>query len=230
MILQIETATSACSVALSHNSELLACREVDQRNVHAEKITLFIDEVLAIAEIGYNDLDAIAVSCGPGSYTGLRIGISTAKGLCFALNKPLIAVGTLEAMAQGMKGKEDLAANALLCPMIDARRMEVFTAVFDRSGNKLRPVSADIIDADSFSDLLLDRQIIFFGDGAAKCRSMLGHNSNALFIDDFVNSARYLTRIATEKFLSNDLADVAYFEPFYLKDFIAGKQPGKAYS
>ncbi|HVV53796.1 MAG TPA: tRNA (adenosine(37)-N6)-threonylcarbamoyltransferase complex dimerization subunit type 1 TsaB [Mucilaginibacter sp.] len=230
MILQIETATSACSIALSHNGELLVCREVDQRNVHAEKITLFIDEVMAIAGIGYNDLDAVAVSCGPGSYTGLRIGVSTAKGLCFALNKPLIAVETLEAMAQGMREKEDLAANALLCPMIDARRMEVFTAVFDASGNKIRPVSADIIDAESLSDLLRDRQMIFFGDGAAKCRSVLGHNSHAVFVDDFVNSARYLTKIATEKFLSNDFADVAYFEPFYLKDFIAGKKPGKAYS
>jgi tRNA threonylcarbamoyladenosine biosynthesis protein TsaB len=224
MILQIETATTVCSVALAQDSEVLACREIEQRNIHAEKITVFIEEVLHMAGKGYNDLDAIAVSCGPGSYTGLRIGVSAAKGLGFALDKPLIAVETLEAMARGILNERDFDADTLLCPMIDARRMEVFTAVFDSKGNRVRPTSAEIIDENSFSDLLQDHQVVFFGDGAGKCREALGTHQNARVVDNFVNSARYLTAIAAEKFKAKDFVDTAYFEPYYLKDFIAGKK------
>lgn len=223
MILQIETATTSCSVALTHNGQTLAVKELNQRNVHAEVITLFIEEVMKAAGKQYADLEAVAVSCGPGSYTGLRIGVSTAKGLCYALDKPLIAIETLKAMADGMQQqlKEDLQQGALLCPMIDARRMEVFTAVFDADGNKVMPTAALIIDQDSFAELLAGHQIIFFGDGAEKCRATLTH-PNARFIDGFANSAAHLTAAAEAKLAAKQFEDVAYFEPYYLKDFIAG--------
>lgn len=226
MILQIETATTVCSVALAQDGNTLAYKEVEQRNIHAEALTVFIDELLNTTGKGYANLDAIAVSSGPGSYTGLRIGVSTAKGLCFALDKPLIAVETLKAMADGIisSNEFDISDSTLLCPMIDARRMEVFTAIFDHKGNKVKPTSAEIIDQHSFSDLLQSHEIIFFGDGAAKCREVLGNNPNARIIDNFVNSARFLTKQAVEKYQATDFEDVAYFEPYYLKDFIAGKK------
>ena len=223
LILQIETATTVCSVALSENGKLLAYKEVQQRNVHAEVITLFIDEVLNTADRQYHQLDAIAVSCGPGSYTGLRIGISVTKGLCYSLDIPFIAVETLEAMADGIIAENNYTGEVLLCPMIDARRMEVFTAVFGAGGNRIAPTSAEIIDENSFSGLLKTNQMIFFGDGAAKCGMILGRYANAQIIASFQNSARYLTKKAFEKFLTKDFEDTAYFEPYYLKDFIAGK-------
>ncbi|MGN6640972.1 MAG: tRNA (adenosine(37)-N6)-threonylcarbamoyltransferase complex dimerization subunit type 1 TsaB [Mucilaginibacter sp.] len=226
MILQIETATTVCSVALAQDGNTLAYKEVEQRNIHAEALTVFIDELLNIAGKSYPNLDAIAVSSGPGSYTGLRIGVSTAKGLCFALDKPLIAVETLKAMADGLISSNsfDISDKTLLCPMIDARRMEVFTAIFDSKGNKIRPTLAEIIDQNSFADLLQNHEILFFGDGAAKCREVLGNNPNARIIDNFVNSARFLAKRAEEKYQAADFEDVAYFEPYYLKDFIAGKK------
>jgi len=223
LILQIETATTVCSVALSENGNTLAYKEIQQRNVHAEVITLFIGEVLKMANKQYSELSAVAVSCGPGSYTGLRIGISVTKGICYSLDIPFIAIETLEAMTDGMQS-EIATNNMLFCPMIDARRMEVFTAVFDADGNKMKPTSAEIIDQDSFSDLLKTNKIIFFGDGAAKCSEVLGTNPNAKVIPDFQNSALHLTKKATEKFHAKDFEDIAYFEPYYLKDFIAGKK------
>jgi tRNA threonylcarbamoyladenosine biosynthesis protein TsaB len=222
-ILQIETATTVCSVALAKDGQLLAFKQLDERNIHAEVITLFIDELINNAAIKYSDLDAIAVSCGPGSYTGLRIGVSTAKGLCFALDKPLIAVETLEAMAYGVIALDQY-QDILLCPMIDARRMEVYTTLFDTQGNKIEPTTAKIIDENSFNEQLQITKILFFGDGAEKCRAILGDKVNALFMPDFVNSATQLTRRAFEKFNSHSFEDVAYFEPYYLKDFIAGKK------
>ncbi|MGN6178806.1 MAG: tRNA (adenosine(37)-N6)-threonylcarbamoyltransferase complex dimerization subunit type 1 TsaB [Mucilaginibacter sp.] len=224
-ILQIETATTVCSVALSKNGKTLAVKEINERNIHAEVITVFIDELLKETGVSYSEVDAIAVSSGPGSYTGLRIGVSTAKGLCFALDKPLIAVETLEAMADGLINGMQLAdKDILLCPMIDARRMEVYTAIFNANGKRIRPTTAEIIDANSFGDLLSDHTIIFFGDGAPKCQAVLGDNTNAQFVADFRNSAAYLSQKAYAKLLANNLEDVAYFEPFYLKDFIAGKK------
>jgi tRNA threonylcarbamoyladenosine biosynthesis protein TsaB len=225
MILQIETATTSCSVALAKDGAVLAFKQVDERNIHAEVITLFIDELIASQGISYANLDAIAVSCGPGSYTGLRIGISTAKGLCFALDKPLIAIETLEAMASGVINHADYAVDKgmLLCPMIDARRMEVFTAIFTGEEKKIRPVSAEIINEDSFADLLKTNKILFFGDGAEKCKVFLGDNPNAEFLAGFTNSAVYLTQKANEKFRNREFENVGYFEPYYLKDFIAGK-------
>jgi tRNA threonylcarbamoyladenosine biosynthesis protein TsaB len=223
MILQIETATTSCSVALANNGEVLAFKEINARNIHAEVITVYIDELMAQTNSTYADVDAIAVSCGPGSYTGLRIGVSTAKGLCFALDKPLIAVPTLAAMANGVAINNNV-DNLLLCPMIDARRMEVYTAIFNAAGEVIRPTAAEIIDAESFNHILSENKVLFFGDGADKCRQALGHNLNAEFLSDFENSATHLTQIAADKFARADFEDVAYFEPYYLKDFIAGKK------
>ncbi|MDP9077498.1 MAG: tRNA (adenosine(37)-N6)-threonylcarbamoyltransferase complex dimerization subunit type 1 TsaB [Bacteroidota bacterium] len=226
MILQIETATTSCSVALAKDGNVLAFKEVNGRNLHAEVITRFIEAILAEVGASYNDLDAIAVSCGPGSYTGLRIGISTAKGLCFALDKPLIAIETLAAMADGVIGMEEYATteSLLLCPMIDARRMEVYTAIFDKKGDVIKSTAAEIIDETSFADILKTNKILFFGDGAEKCFNVLKQNPNALYLPEFVNSAKDLTKKAAEKFADKDFEDVAYFEPYYLKDFIAGKK------
>jgi tRNA threonylcarbamoyladenosine biosynthesis protein TsaB len=219
-ILQIETATTVCAVALARDGEVIAFKQLDERNIHAEIITLFIDELINTAGLKYSDIDAVAVSSGPGSYTGLRIGVSTAKGLCFALDKPLIAVETLAAMAQGIINEADVDANTLLCPMIDARRMEVYTALFDVNGGIIKPTSAEIIDEHSFNEQLPNNRILFFGDGAEKCREVLSTNLNAQFITNFANSATYLTKTAAQKFIAADFEDVAYFEPYYLKDFL----------
>ena len=226
LILQIETATTTCSVALAGNGEVLAFKEVNERNIHAEVITLFIEEVVLSAGIKYDQIDAIAVSSGPGSYTGLRIGVSTAKGLCFALDKPLIAIETLEGMAHGVMnaGQYKSDPDMLLCPMIDARRMEVFTSVFKNKGLKIKPVSAEIITGDSFAGLLKQHQILFFGDGAEKCMPILSASTNAIFLPGFTNSAVHFTQKALEKFNSGESENVAYFEPYYLKDFIAGRK------
>ncbi|WP_419698886.1 tRNA (adenosine(37)-N6)-threonylcarbamoyltransferase complex dimerization subunit type 1 TsaB [Mucilaginibacter sp. NFX135] len=226
VILQIETANTSCSVALAIDGKVVAFKQINERNIHAEVITLFIDELVATANLTYTDLDAIAVSSGPGSYTGLRIGVSTAKGLCFALDKPLIAIETLEAMAYGVIYGNDFTIDpdTLLCPMIDARRMEVYCSLFNVHGQKIRPTSADIIDEHSFTEELNQNKILFFGDGADKCEATLGANPNAQFLPGFVNSATFLTQKAVEKFDKKEFEDVAYFEPYYLKDFIAGKK------
>lgn len=226
LILQIETATTACSVALVQHGNVLAVKELNERNVHAEVITVFIEEIFTNANKTYQDLDAVAVSSGPGSYTGLRIGVSTAKGLCFGLDKPLVAIETLQAMADGMAAQitdEDL----LLCPMIDARRMEVYTALFDSKGNRIKPTSAEIIDENSFAEILKEHKVLFYGDGAAKCEAVLSQYPNASFNTTFVNSAVNLTNRAIERFNQQQFEDVAYYEPYYLKDFIAGKKSDK---
>ena len=221
LILQIETATTMCSVALSAGGELLALKELNERNVHAKEITLFIDEVMARAGFAYNALDAIAVSKGPGSYTGLRIGVSTAKGLCFALDIPLIAVNTLEAMAFGfMSHHPEMNGNALLCPMIDARRMEVYTAMFDTQLNMMEPASAKVLDAQTFDQYFTKHEMVFFGDGADKTQSLYLAYSNYRFVE-FESSAAHLSGLALHKLKNKEFEDVAYFEPYYLKDFIA---------
>ncbi len=225
LLLQIETATTLCSVALTHNGELLSVKELNERNRHAEVITLFIEEVIQSAGKSWTEIDAIAVSSGPGSYTGLRIGVSTAKGLCYATDKPLIAVETLQAMASGYSSEfsNDLQGEGiLLCPMIDARRMEVYTALYTPQGECIQPTSAQIITSESFAEKFQDYQIVFFGDGAAKCREVLAHQTNAVFNIKFANSARHLTQLALAKFRQKQFENVAYFEPFYLKDFIVG--------
>lgn len=225
LILQIETSTTSCSVALAQNAKVLSHKSINQRNIHAEVITVFIDEIFAEKNLRFNELDAVAVSCGPGSYTGLRIGVSTAKGLCFSLDKPLIAVETLLSMASGFLSRfpNQTKEKFLLCPMIDARRMEVFTALFDQDLNRIQETSAAIITEESFGENLNQHKIIFFGDGAAKCKAVLGNHANAVFIDTFLNEATDMTLLAEAKFSQKQFEDVAYFEPFYLKDFIGSK-------
>ncbi|MGM9479258.1 tRNA (adenosine(37)-N6)-threonylcarbamoyltransferase complex dimerization subunit type 1 TsaB [Pedobacter sp. GSP4] len=217
-ILQIETATAVCSVALSVDGKTVSLKEESGQNLHASNLTLFIEDVIKSAGLSYSDLDAIAVSKGPGSYTGLRIGVSTAKGLCYALDKPLIAIETLKMMAAGFL-TENPDYSALVCPMIDARRMEVYTSVFDTALTVLAPTTAKIIDETSFADLLSQQNITFLGDGAAKCAEVLAHQ-HAIFNAANFNSAGYMSQLANKAFYESDFEDVAYFEPFYLKDFV----------
>ena len=220
LILLIETATKSCSVSLSSENKIIACKEeVNKQYSHAEKLTVFITELFKTQDFSIKDLDAIAVSKGPGSYTGLRIGISTAKGLCYALDIPLISVSTLKAMAFGMAQKEK---SDLYCPMIDARRMEVYNAFYNSTNKEIRGIQADIIEACSYQKEL-DKKVLFFGDGAEKCKQMIQH-PNARFIDGIFPSSKDMLEIANEKFAEKDFEDVAYFEPFYLKDFVAGKK------
>ena len=226
MILCLETATPSCSVALVHNGEVLACEEDPKGQNHSEKITLFIDSVMKKAGISYNQLDAVAVSMGPGSYTGLRIGVSTAKGICYAVSKPLIAMETLEAMAYGGKvvisSERSERRNLLLIPAIDARRMEVYAAIFDENVNKIKDTEAVIIDENSFADLKKDHHLYLFGDGADKCAEIFANDDKITVIKDFYCSAKYMNTIAQQKFNNSEFVDVAYFEPFYLKDFVPG--------
>ncbi len=222
-ILHIETATQICSVALSENETIIASKSSDEKNAHSRVLTVFIDELLQSNGLLPQNLDAIAVSMGPGSYTGLRIGVSTAKGLCYSLSKPFISVSTLQAMAWGMAAKAGKQyADTLFCPMIDARRMEVYAAIFDGSKEQVREILAEVLDENSFAGQLKTHQILFAGDGAEKCKQLLSSKPNVRFLDGFVPSARFLAAIATEKFNEGNFEDVAYFEPFYLKDFIAG--------
>ena len=217
-ILQIETATQTCSVALAVDGKTIAVKEETAKNIHAGSLTLFIVDVMEQAGLRYQDLDAIAVSRGPGSYTGLRIGISTVKGLCFALDKPLIAIDTLKMMANGFL-LENPGYRGLICPMIDARRMEVFTALYNEKLEAVGPVTAKIIDADSYTAELTTHQITFIGDGASKCSEVLAY-PNAVFSEGLYNSAAHLTQLALTAYQQEEFEDVAYFEPYYLKDFV----------
>lgn len=222
-ILQIETATQMCSVALSVDGKTTYLKELAAQNIHASHLTLFIQEIMAEAGLSYQELDAIAVSKGPGSYTGLRIGVSTAKGLCFALDKPLIAIGTPEMMANGFIAQHP-AYQGLICPMIDARRMEVFTALYRNDLELVLPVEAKIIDENSYQ-LQLQDEITFIGDGAMKCAAVLAHE-NARFRSENYNTASGMSSLAYLAFQAQRFEDLAYFEPFYLKDFMI-TQPKK---
>ena len=221
LILLLETATSSCSVALSENGKIIAVREANERNIHASHITLFIEELMINTGKKYSDLTAVAVSKGPGSYTGLRIGVSTAKGLCYALDIPLLGIDTLEAMASGLLSKMEIQQSDLLIPMIDARRMEVYTGIFQKDLKVIEPVNAKIVDASSF-DQFSDRNLILFGDGAGKFMELFSCQNNIRFID-FTNSAEDLNFLAFRKFNDNETENTAYFEPFYLKDFLVTK-------
>ncbi len=203
----------------------MALREShDQSYSHSEKLVVYIDETIKSAGIKSSDLHAVCVSKGPGSYTGLRIGVSAAKGLCYGLGIPLLSAGSLESMSAWSKlnFKAELADVSFLCPMIDARRMEVYTQLFDASLNQMKPVSAEIIDDQSFASELEKGKVAFFGDGAAKCQEIIQH-TNAVFLDNFKTSACGMIALAEAKFASKQFEDVAYFEPYYLKDFVAGK-------
>ncbi len=211
-----------CSVALSANGELVALKERNEPNIHAREITLFINSVMRDAGIQFNELCAVAVSKGPGSYTGLRIGVSAAKGICFALDLPLIAVDTLEAMAGGfLANHPQTEIYTLLCPMIDARRMEVYCALFNNRLSVIEPVEAKILDQSSYAKILDKTPVIFFGDGARKTQQLFADRPNYRFVE-FENSAAHLSRFAFKKWEKNHFENMAYFEPFYLKEFIAG--------
>ena len=223
LILCLETSTKVCSVSLGLNGKIIAIKEsLDDKHSHAENLTLYIEDVLKQKNILLQDVDAIAVSKGPGSFTGLRIGVSTAKGLCYTLNKPLIAINTLEAMAAGCihhYSSSNIHYPSLFCAMIDARRLEVYCAIYNEHLKEIKKTTAEIINKNSFSDLLFENKIVFFGDGATKCKSILS-NPNAIFIDDMNPSAKFMLPIAEKYFSEKKFEDVAYFEPFYLKDFM----------
>jgi tRNA threonylcarbamoyladenosine biosynthesis protein TsaB len=225
LILNIETATEVCSVALSNGNTIIDYRENLEGRSHASLLTVFIDEILKANRIKIGHLSAVAISMGPGSYTGLRIGVSAAKGLCYGNNIPLVAVSTLQIMVNhliGLKERPDinLPENALLCPMIDARRLEVYTALYDTKGLFISGIDAKIIDQSSFIPELDKSEVIFFGNGAAKCRDMITH-PNAKFVDGIYPSARFMSPLSMQAVLTRKFEDIAYFEPFYLKDFVA---------
>lgn len=219
-ILYIETATSVCSVAVSQNGKIIFQREETTGPSHAQVLGAFVKD--AVDELQKLNLkpDAVAVSCGPGSYTGLRIGVSEAKGLCYGWSVPLIAIETLTIMAAGVRRKGLISEDTLLCPMIDARRMEVYDAIFDSSLAKVKDVSADIIDESSFAEYLSTNKIAFFGDGSDKCKSAITH-PNAIFLNNIYPHAEDMIELAEGAFNKKEFVDVAYFEPFYLKEFVA---------
>lgn len=222
-IVHIETATNVCSVALSQDGQVLMSKENFEGPNHNIVLAPYVDEAVSFADSHAIPLDAVAVSCGPGSYTGLRIGVSTAKGLCYGRDLKLLSVSTLELMCVPLLlHREDIPENAVLCPMLDARRMEVYSAIYDRALKTLKPVSADVITEDSYSEFLAKGPVVFFGNGAAKCKDTLTH-PNARFIDNIHPLAKYMMPLAERSIAQDKYEDVAYFEPFYLKEFVATK-------
>lgn len=226
LLLNIETSTAICSVALGKDGKLLALKENKEGMKHASHLTVFIENILKENNLSTADLDGVAISMGPGSYTGLRIGVSTAKGICYGAGIPLIAVSTLQSMTKALQNNSDLSSvvknqeKALFCPMIDARRMEVYTAFYNANTELVKDISADIIDENSFANELSEQEIVFFGDGSGKCKDVIT-NENGIFLDDVNATAVGMIELAENKFNKNELEDVAYFEPFYLKDFVA---------
>jgi tRNA threonylcarbamoyladenosine biosynthesis protein TsaB len=217
MILNIETATKNCSVALAKEGKIVACKEIAEQNFsHAEKLHVFIEELLTENQLQFSDLSAIAVSQGPGSYTGLRIGVSSAKGFCYALNIPMIAIDTLQLIAKQIQIEE-----GIIIPMIDARRMEVFTAFYDKNYQQIRNTQAEIIDETSYQEI--SEIIHLVGDGTEKFKNTLTDNKFIFHSDVVFPSAKQMTQLSFDKFLKNDFVDVAYFEPYYLKDFVLTK-------
>ena len=225
-ILHIESATNICSVAVSQDQEILILKESNEPNSHSSLLTVFIAEALQELQLRVKDLDAISVSIGPGSYTGLRIGVSTAKGLAFGAGIPIIPIDTLKILANrvqheilpGLSEKET--HSLFLRPMLDARRMEVYTAKYNSDLIEMDKVRAEVITVESFKAELDKHKILFFGNGASKCEEIITH-PNAIFIKDIESSSKFMTALALEKFRKKEFADTAYFEPFYLKDFIA---------
>ena len=215
IILNIETATKNCSVSIAKNVKILAIKELNNGNYsHAEVLHPFIVDVLDAARITPQEIEAVAVSKGPGSYTGLRIGVSAAKGLCFAFHKPLISIDTLKSLASSIT-----IDTGVIVPMLDARRMEVYAAVYNKNYQQIREVKAEIIDEHSFRQELSAGKVYFLGDGAHKCKEIL-HHKNAIFLEDKFPSSKEMAYLSFDKYKKNDLEDVAYFEPFYLKDFV----------
>ena len=222
-ILHIETSTSTCSVAVSEDGQNVFKKEDLNGPSHAVSLGVFVDEALSFADSHAMPLDAVAVSCGPGSYTGLRIGVSMAKGVCYGRNLPLIGLETLKVQCVPvLLYHDELPDDALLCPMIDARRMEVYAAIYDRSLKTVREVGADIVTSDTYREYLDRRPVYFFGNGAAKCMQEINH-PNARFIPDVKPLAKWMSPIAEKRMAEGRFEDVAYFVPFYLKDFVAKK-------
>jgi tRNA threonylcarbamoyladenosine biosynthesis protein TsaB len=225
LILNIETSTEVCSVALAQDGLLISHRENLSGQNHAKLLSLYIKELLDESNVSADQLNAVAVSGGPGSYRGLRIGVSVAKGICYASYLPLIAITSLEAMAhfviQNLENIHSVEKeNLLFCPMIDARRMEVYTSFYDKSGVQIRGIQADIIDHQSYLSFLESNSVLFFGNGADKCRKTIAH-PNAIFINDVVTSSTHMIPLSERSFKSQNFVNVAYYEPFYLKDFVA---------
>tara|TARA_B100000214_G_scaffold56448_1_gene36229 strand:+ start:12608 stop:13285 length:678 start_codon:yes stop_codon:yes gene_type:complete len=218
LLLALETATRNCSVALFENENQIQLKEyVSDKYSHSEQLILFIEQVLKDANILLDNLDVIALGKGPGSYTGLRIGTSTAKGLCYSLGIPLISISTLKSMAFSITKEKNY---KFYCPMIDARRMEVFAAIYNNNNQMVRDIKAEVVDKYTYSDFLQEK-ILFFGDGASKCQLTI-NNDNAFFLDNIFPSAKDIGKLAYKKFINKDFEDIAYYEPYYLKDFIAG--------
>lgn len=221
--LAIETATKVCSAAVFEDTTLIALKEEHGDYSHAENLAVFVDELLQESSLKTHQLSAVFVSKGPGSYTGLRIGVSFAKGLCYALKIPLISVETLRAMAWGFKNKNNLEQRKyLICPMVDARRMEVYTALYGHDLLEVKPITADVIDKNSYQEFLEQQEVYFIGDGADKCRDVIQHK-NGNFSLKGLPSAAFLGQLGYEKYANGLIEDVAYFEPFYLKEFVALK-------
>ncbi len=225
LILNIETATGVCSVAVALNGEVIASRHDNSGQSHAKLLTTFIEECIHDAGSTLKNLDAIAVSKGPGSFTGLRIGVASAKGLCYALDKPLISVNTLQSMASHFLATSKIDESLWLCPMIDARRMEVYTAFFNSSGEFEIPTTAEIIEEGTFGTILKNHSVNFFGDGTEKVRHLFENEPNAIFHPDFFPSASGMVPFSEKSYNMNEFEVTAYFEPFYLKDFFSPGQP-----
>jgi len=219
-ILHIETSTNVCSVAVSQFGECVFSKEDHSGPNHAVQLGVFVDEALSFLEGHALPLDAVAVSCGPGSYTGLRIGVSMAKGICYGRKIPLISVETLRLLAVPVLLEKELEDDALLCPMIDARRMEVYACIFDRALKEVRATQADVVDENTYREWLDSRPVYFFGNGASKCIGKINH-PNAHIIRDTEPLAKYMFPLAEKKMAEGRFEDVAYFVPFYLKDFVA---------
>ncbi len=224
-ILSIETSTDVCSVAMSENGQCIFKEEDHSGPNHAVSLGVFVDEALSFTDNHAIPLGAVAVSQGPGSYTGLRIGVSMAKGICYGRDVPLLAVPTLEVMAVPVLLNHEIEKDALLCPMIDARRMEVYSAIYDRALKPLRETRADVVDGDTYREFLDNHPVYFFGNGAAKCMETINH-PNAHLIEGIEPLAKYMFPLAERKWVQKEYEDVAYFVPFYLKDFVA-KMPKK---
>lgn len=222
-ILHVETSTKVCSVAVTEDGAVLFEKTDLNGPSHAVQLGVFVDEALSYIDNHGIPFDAVAVSCGPGSYTGLRIGVSMAKGICYGRELKLIAIPTLEVLCVPvLLYHEELPEDALLCPMIDARRMEVYAAIYDRALRTVRPIGADIVDENSYLEYLEQHPVYFFGDGASKCREKITH-PNAHFLSDIVPLAKYMGPLAEKAMANGRYEDVAYFEPFYLKEFVASK-------
>ena len=224
-ILSIETSTDVCSVAMSEYGQCIFKQEDHGGPNHAVSLGVYVDEALSFTDNHAIPLGAVAVSCGPGSYTGLRIGVSMAKGVCYGRNVPLLAVPTLEVMCVPVLLNHEIEEDALLCPMIDARRMEVYSAIYNRALKEQRETRADVVDADTYREFLDRRPVYFFGNGAAKCMETINH-PNARLIEGIEPLAKYMFPLAERKWVQEEYEDLAYYVPFYLKDFVA-KMPKK---